>query len=149
MPAARVAFAGYNPVPIADYPFAPRPRHLDVRDLGTFDGGRLLGSISAQRVGATGSGELRLRMPQRGTVLDLAAVAPGTLRVSVGGRRVLIWNSWSWTGEGYAGFVVSPTSLRRLGLEVRVGEQFTVRVDASRYAAPGWRVRVLQPRAGG
>ena len=83
----RVAVAVYSPMPVADYPFPPRPDKLASLDGGspTSGGGRVLGTVDSRSVGPNGQGAVIATLTPKGFHTEIYAVAPGAVTVTVNG----------------------------------------------------------------
>lgn len=141
----RVAVAVYSRMPITDYPFPPRPHKLlSLDDSAVHSDGRLLGSVDARSVGPTGNGEVTTTLTAKGVRVDVNAVAPGGVTVTVDGQSVETYSSWAWTGEAFGGQVLTPAALRRLGVEVKAGDRISVGIAGERFTDPGWLAQVYE-----
>jgi len=141
----RIGVATYSPIPIADYPFPPRPRKLASLDQGALAGdGQLLGTVDSRTVGPAGPGAVPTTLTSKGLHVDTNAVAPGTLTMTVDGKTVDTASSWTWTSEASGGEHLTARTLRRLGVDVKVGDRITVRVTGSRFTDPAWRAQVRE-----
>jgi hypothetical protein len=138
----RVAAAVYSPMPLADYPFPPRPLKLASLDEGGISSGRLLGTVDARSVGPNGHGQVTTRLTAKGVQVDPYAVAPGTVTVTIDGKIVDESSSWTWTGQGYGGTTLTPAKLRSLGIHVKVGDRISVVVSGSGFTDPAWLAHV-------
>jgi hypothetical protein len=140
----RVAVAVYSPMPVDDYPLPPRPRKLESLDEGggTYGAGRLLGKVDSRTVGANGHGSIVATLVSKGVQVDMYAVAPGAVTVTVNGQTVDVASFWTWSGSGYGGTVLTPAALRKLGVQVRTGDRITVGFTGARFSVAGWRAQV-------
>jgi hypothetical protein len=141
----RVGVAVYSPMPLADYPFPPRPHKLaSLDDGGSNGGGRLLGRVDSRLVGANGAGSVVPKLTPNGIHTEIYAVAPGAVTVSVNGRTIDVAANWTWVGSGFSGLDLTPAALRHLGIDVKVGDRVSVEFTGSRFAVPGWRAELRE-----
>jgi hypothetical protein len=140
----RIAIAVYSPMPVDDYPLPPRPRKLESLDDGggSYGAGRLLGKVDSRTVGANGHGSVVTTLSSKGLQVDMYAVAPGSVTVTVNGRTVDVASFWTWSGSGYGGLVLTPAALRKLGVDVKSGDSVSVGFAATRFTVAGWRAQV-------
>lgn len=138
----RVAFAVYQPVPLADYPLPSKPAHLDPWQPVGHDHGSLYASYDAARVGTNTTRSTTLTLPPLGAQVDLSAGAPGRFVVAVDGTTILDWSSWTWDSDGFGGIALDPTALAPYGLRLKAGQRITVTITTSRFTEPRWSVDV-------
>jgi hypothetical protein len=146
----RVGVAVYSPMPLADFPFPPRPQRLASLDDGvaSFGAGRLLGKVDARSVGPNGHGEVVTPLTRQGIRVEMYVVAPGSVTVTVNGQTVDVASSWTWAGGGFGPAVLTPTELRHDGVNVKVGDRLTVGFAGARFTDPAWRAEVRAAKPG-
>jgi hypothetical protein len=144
----QVAVGIYTPMPVADYPFPPRPHQLLSLDDTAVNGsgGRLLGTVDARSVGPTGHGDVTTTLTRKGVEVDMYSVAPGAITVTVNGTVVGSAASWAWTGEGNTVGPLTPHDLRGLGIDVKAGDRITVGAAGARFTDPAWVAQVREGR---
>jgi hypothetical protein len=141
----RIAVAVYAQMPVADYPFPPRPKTLESLDEDTNSGGgTMLGKVDSRSVGANGEGAVVTKLTNKGVQLEVYAVAPGAVTMTVNGQTVDVARFWTWKGSGYGSLVLRPGALHQLGIDVQVGDRISVGVAGKRFADPAWRAEVRE-----
>lgn len=137
-PSLVVLLAVYEDVPVAEYPFPPRPATLEPIGGGANQIPDAAAVMTPDRRTATVTWDETLQA-------SIAAAEPGTARLLVDGVVVGGAGFWDYEGGG-AGLFLGSQTLTDAGLPAPVpGQVLTLTVEAERFAEGAWEVRVGPP----
>lgn len=128
--------AVYQKVPLATYPFPPRPAKLAAPPTNGAGPEQIV--AASAKVGANATATVKLILGAH-TQLFIGTSAPGQLEVFVDGTQVDAVSSWAWTPSSFVVFL-TPDDLARDGINAKAGQSVQITVQASRFAVPGWVV---------
>lgn len=139
---ASIQVGMYQDVPVADYPFPPRPKVVDAPaqhpDTVSFE--ELTHSTKMEPATPDDTKSLRVAYTP-----DLSAAirswAPGVVELLVNGTIVTGLPSWTYT-EGGTQIDLTPSTLTDAGITPTAGEVITITARGSRFTDPAWRVTV-------
>ena len=135
VPAGPLGVTVYQGVPFAEYPLPPNRMGTYPFQTGDFR----TTELDSRTLGANGTFSFSATTgPQAGFELDL--VGPGLIDLSIDGQHLQTYGSYDY-GTQDDGYPLSAAALAaRYGVHVPNGRRVTVRVTASHFAGPYWRV---------
>jgi hypothetical protein len=140
MPNVRVVGGVYIGVPIADYPFPPRPEQL--RPLEDIPHGPPVVARLRSAQGLINGPETATFIYTGSETISAFAVEPGNLRFLLNEKEVAQSSWWNYDGSGYSVLLTKET-LDASGIHLTSGQQVTLEVAPERFTDPeSWQVWV-------